>query len=82
MVSYSLGSVMGSAPMTAKRHKPRLVLPGAGRKRVQMDTPALTVTREGLDDEPIVNRADERGVLLEPVFRDAVLTYRTLRRKR
>ncbi len=47
-----------------------------------MHTPAVTVTLEGLDYEPIVNRADERGVLLECVSRDAVLTYRTLRRKR
>ena len=47
-----------------------------------MNTPALTVTLEGLDYEPIVNRADERGVILECVSQDAVRTYRTPRRKR
>ena len=82
MVSYSQGRMMRSTLATAKRHKSRLVLLGAGRKRVRLDTPALTGTREGLDYEPIVNRADERGVLLESVSRVAVRTYTTPRRKR
>ena len=81
MISDSLGSVMRSAPMSAKRHKSRLVLLGAGRKRVQLDTPTLTATLKGLGYEPTVNRADERSVLLGVVSLDAVHFYRTTRRK-
>ena len=65
MVSYSQGRMMRSTLATAKRHKSRLVLLGAGRKRVRLDTPALTVTLEGLGYEQNVNRADEHGILLE-----------------
>ena len=68
--------------MSAKRHKSRLILPGVSWKRVQADTPAVTVTMKGLDCQPTVNRADERSVLLGVVSLDAVHFYRTTRRKR
>jgi hypothetical protein len=75
--------VIDSASMAAKRTKSRRggKRPGAGRKPVLKDARSFAVTLDGADYEAISREADERGVSLGAVVREAVKGYVARRRR-
>ena len=70
---------MATNPKKAGRGGRRV---GAGRKAFLSDAQMLTVTLEGDQYEAISEIADDRGVSLGAVVREAVATYTARRRRR
>ncbi len=83
MITCLKFNVLESAPMAAKRSKSRRggKRPGAGRKPVLKDAHSFAVTLDGVDYEAISREADERGVSLGTIVREAVKGYMARRRR-